>query len=149
MTDYVVGFLFSEDRRRVALIRKTRPEWQAGMLNGPGGKIEQGEVLEETMRREFLEEAGCDIENWQKIAILICPSNRVYFFRAFTGNLDGIKTGIQSCTDERIDVFDVDVFLLWYRKKAVWPTCWMIQMCLDDDVRFPVIIEYQIDGRRR
>jgi hypothetical protein len=30
MTAYVAGFLF--DRERVALIRKSRPQWQAGRL---------------------------------------------------------------------------------------------------------------------
>ena len=148
MTDYVVGFLFSEDRRRVALIRKTRPEWQAGLLNGIGGKVEQGEFPRQAMRREFLEEAGCDIEDWQKVAAVDCPMNRVHFFRAF-GNLDKVKTCILSPTDERVYVFKISEFFTRYRKKTVWPTCWMIQMCLDDDVRFPVIIEYQNDGRRR
>ena len=34
---YVCGFLFSRDRARVLLIRKRRPAWQAGKLNGLGG----------------------------------------------------------------------------------------------------------------
>ena len=35
---YACGFLFSQDRTRVVLIRKRRPAWQAGKLNGVGGK---------------------------------------------------------------------------------------------------------------
>ena len=38
MTKYVVGFMFSPDKQFVALIRKNRPEWQAGKLNGIAGK---------------------------------------------------------------------------------------------------------------
>ena len=148
MTDYVIGFLFSKDRRQVILINKAHPEWQVGLLNGVGGKVESGEVPEETMVREFTEEAGFYVENWQKVATIICPSDRVYFFRAF-GNLDGVKTYGRSPTDERVCVFEMSEFFTWYREKTVWPTCWMIQMCLDDDIRFPVIIEYQADGRRR
>ncbi len=36
---YVVGFMFTEDEKQVVLIEKKRPEWQAGKLNGVGGKI--------------------------------------------------------------------------------------------------------------
>ena len=42
MERMVVGFAFTEDRRSVILIRKNRPEWQAGRLNGVGGHIEPG-----------------------------------------------------------------------------------------------------------
>jgi 8-oxo-dGTP diphosphatase len=44
MQTYACGFLFSLDRTRVLLIRKRRPAWQAGRLNGVGGKIEPGET---------------------------------------------------------------------------------------------------------
>ena len=37
---YVVGFLFNPARRTVLLLQKTHPEWQFGMWNGPGGKLE-------------------------------------------------------------------------------------------------------------
>ena len=37
VTGYACGFLFSDDRRHVVLIRKRRPAWQAGKLNGVGG----------------------------------------------------------------------------------------------------------------
>jgi hypothetical protein len=39
VVEYVVGFAFDTDGR-VALIRKNRPEWQAGRLNGIGGHVE-------------------------------------------------------------------------------------------------------------
>jgi hypothetical protein len=37
--DYVVGFLFRNNLSEVALIKKDRPAWQAGHLNGIGGKL--------------------------------------------------------------------------------------------------------------
>ena len=55
---YVVGFLLNYDRTQVVLIRKNRPAWQAGHLNGVGGKIEMGETPIEAMTREFEEETG-------------------------------------------------------------------------------------------
>lgn len=56
--DYVVGYAFRSDYGAVALIEKRKPAWQAGKLNGIGGKIEPGESPEAAMSREFLEEAG-------------------------------------------------------------------------------------------
>ncbi|HSI37253.1 MAG TPA: NUDIX domain-containing protein, partial [Tepidisphaeraceae bacterium] len=55
---YVCSFAFPPARDRVLLIRKNRPAWQAGKLNGVGGKIEPGETPRQAARREFEEETG-------------------------------------------------------------------------------------------
>ena len=68
MTNYVAGFLIDREARQIALIRKNRPEWQAGQLNGIGGHIEPGEVPREAMRREFMEETGFDSSLWEHFA---------------------------------------------------------------------------------
>jgi 8-oxo-dGTP diphosphatase len=69
---YVVGFMFSQDRRFVALIRKARPEWQKGKLNGIGGKLEEGETGWTAMAREFQEETGCKTKgsDWHYYAVM-------------------------------------------------------------------------------
>ncbi len=66
MIHYCVGFMFTppeEDLTRVVLIRKEKPEWQKGLLNGVGGKIEEGETPIQAMIREFEEEAG--LRTWE------------------------------------------------------------------------------------
>lgn len=55
---FVCGFCFDEERERVVLIEKSQPAWQAGRLNGVGGKVEPGESVSAAMTREFEEEAG-------------------------------------------------------------------------------------------
>jgi 8-oxo-dGTP pyrophosphatase MutT (NUDIX family) len=62
---YVQGFMFNF--QSVALIRKARPAWQAGLWNGIGGKVEPGEYSNHAMYREFLEEAGVNtpIDAWK------------------------------------------------------------------------------------
>src|SRR5690242_7587733 len=57
---YTVGFFFNEDLSKVLLIRKAKPPWQAGRLNGIGGSFEGTESPEKCMDREFLEETGND-----------------------------------------------------------------------------------------
>lgn len=55
---YVVGFYFTDDFTHVALIRKNRPAWQAGLLNGIGGRVEPNETPLDAMVREYAEETG-------------------------------------------------------------------------------------------
>ncbi len=65
-TEYVVGFAFDADLKEVALIRKKTPEWQAGLLNGLGGHVDEGETPEQAMVREFYEEGGVEtnVDHW-------------------------------------------------------------------------------------
>ena len=70
MTEYVAGFLFHECMEFVLLVRKQRPKWQAGRLNAIGGHVEEGEVALDAMVREFREETGLEIYDWQPLACL-------------------------------------------------------------------------------
>lgn len=84
--EWVVGFLFNDDATEVVLIRKNRPEWQAGRLNGVGGKVEQDDVsLVGAMEREFLEEVGVEVygDGWHHFASLDWEEGVVHFLRAF------------------------------------------------------------------
>ena len=71
MDRFVVGFAFTqkEEDRRVLLVKKNRPEWQRGRLNGIGGKIEMGEFPEAAMARECLEETGLTLD-WERRGLL-------------------------------------------------------------------------------
>lgn len=62
-TEYCVGFAFYGSD--VVLIRKARPEFQKGLLNGVGGKIEFGESAVQAMVREFFEETKTQTYNSQ------------------------------------------------------------------------------------
>lgn len=71
-TGYVLGFAFSHTMRSVVLIEKLKPDWQAGKLNGVGGKIEPGENAYDAMAREFFEETGWAISygDWHLFEIM-------------------------------------------------------------------------------
>lgn len=62
MVVYTCAFAFCEES--VLLVRKAKPEWQKGLLNGIGGKVEPGESVLEATVREFKEET----ELWQEEA---------------------------------------------------------------------------------
>lgn len=79
MKRYVLGFMFSEDGTQVALIKKTKPEWQAGKLNGIGGKIEEKEAMHEAMIREFEEETGLRHLEWKQFGEMYGSDWLVYW----------------------------------------------------------------------
>ncbi len=119
-TDYVVGLAFDTDGR-VALIRKNRPAWQAGRLNGIGGHVEPSEIPTATMEREFHEETGSNLTGWDLFVVMGLPDARIYFYRV--RNLSpGVLDGLRTTTDEPIEVHQVadvlDAFA-WDHETAV------------------------------
>lgn len=126
---YVVGFLFSENRKMVALIGKKKPTWQAGRLNGIGGSIEVGESARDAMIREFREETGVHIDGWTEFADMHCFNGdakeeaRVIFFHAFHDDIGLVK----QTTKE--PVFMLPVETLPYLK-TLNNVQWMIPMAL-------------------
>ena len=106
MTRYVAGFLFDDCRQHVVLIRKNRPEWQRGKLNGLGGRIEPGETPASAMRREFQEETGVDIPDWKEFAVLTGTGFVVHFFY---GCADWETIGrVSSLTDELVRTYQLN-----------------------------------------
>lgn len=88
--NYVAGFMF-DGSGNVALVKKNKPEWQKGKLNGIGGKIEEGETPIEAMVREFDEETGCLHLGWQQFCTLSGKGFTVHFFSSM-GDLSQLKT---------------------------------------------------------
>ena len=82
MKHYVLGFLFSQHPTRVVLIRKNKPDWQRGLLNGVGGKVEDGETAHDAMIREFEEEAGVTVAEWEPFCVMAGGDFRVDVFKA-------------------------------------------------------------------
>jgi 8-oxo-dGTP diphosphatase len=101
---YVVGFVFTHDYHHVWLIQKNRPEWQAGKVNGVGGKIEEGESAFKAMTREFYEEAGLHITNWAHFAI-VTDRDETWRLWCFGTTLDESMAEPRSMTDEKLVLF--------------------------------------------
>jgi 8-oxo-dGTP diphosphatase len=101
-TRYVVGFLLDPTLSKVVLIRKLRPEFQHGLLNGVGGHVEDGESPDAAMEREFFEETGMRVPGWVEFLHLLSPDADLTFFRA-VGNVHAVTTA----TDEEVGVYGV------------------------------------------
>lgn len=102
-TTYVLGFLFDPGKLFVALIRKAKPEWQKGLLNGIGGKIEETDITSHAaMVREFREETGADVDSWFRYARMEGDNWAVECFCA-TGDLERLY----SKTKEEVELHRV------------------------------------------
>lgn len=135
---YVAGFMYSKDRKKVALIQKLQPAWQKGLLNGIGGKIELGESPAEAMSREFQEETGVVTtkEQWQLFSTVKKEGEYfVYFFFSITDKVYDVKT-IEA---EKVDIYDVDNL----PKNMINNLNWLIPMSLDQkiDLKEPIKIK--------
>lgn len=107
MIQYVGGFLFHkrqmgplQQKIQVALVTKNKPDWQRGLLNCVGGKIEteRGETPLQAMVREFEEETKLmtmEFDWFPKITLTAADRTwQVFFFAAFWNSqakLTGLK----------------------------------------------------------
>ena len=133
LTAYVLGFAISGSR--VVLIRKNRPAWQKGRLNGVGGKIEEGEDPLDAMHREFHEETGVTGVGWCAFGTLTGPDWVIYLY---AGHLPEGQTP-HSMTDEPVIEVGIKHLGPDVRPSADsedrWPTLpnvtWLVHMGLE------------------
>lgn len=135
MQAYVCGFAF-DDTGNVALIRKQRPEWQKGRLNGIGGHVEDRESGAEAMRREFWEETGVRVHDWELFVTLEGREWFCEFYRAFDVDLSKAKT----TTDEQVEVYST---LEKLPKDVITNLNWLIPLALDSEPIIPNSIWYE------
>lgn len=131
MKQYVTGFLFTDDARQVVLIKKINPQWQQGLYNGIGGKIESGEVAVEAMVREFREETGVSIarELWTHYAQIYRPAE--YDLGLFLAYSDKAFQ-VTSADKELVQLFNVDQL----PNNLIPNLRWLIPLALDREIVF-------------
>jgi 8-oxo-dGTP pyrophosphatase MutT (NUDIX family) len=130
---YVVGFLFSQDFREVTLIRKQKPTWLAGLLNGIGGKIEPGESSEQAMKREFFEEgtypAPSELQ-WKHFCAMSGTNNAASAFSVDFFYTVGRPEWVMSREIEQIEKHETcDIAGGW--EKTIGNLPWLVAMARD------------------
>lgn len=134
MTEYVAGFVFANAGTKVLLIRKKRPEWQCGRLNGIGGHIEPGETPKQAIVREFREEAGVHIEDWRNFLTLSGNDWKVYFYECWLEELPGPFPSFKSMTDENIEWWDTKDIVFPRTDNAMPNLSWILPMALKQNM---------------
>jgi 8-oxo-dGTP diphosphatase len=139
MKRYVVGFRFDGDN--VLLIRKAKPEWQMGRLNGVGGKVEGGEESIAAMVREFREETGIDtVEgDWKYVAKMQgcgLSIDEEWIVRVYASW--GSNAAAQTTTDEEV----IQASSLSLPSSVLRNLHWLVPLCKETEVEFPVTFNY-------
>lgn len=136
MIPYVTGYMFNA-QGRVLMIRKNRPAWQAGKLNGVGGKIEHKEWPHEAMVREFWEETGLTTTtaDWHLKIQLVGRDFELNIFTA-QGEFDQAFDK----TDEKLVV--VDLANPPYAE-MVPTSSWILPMVQDKRLMAPALLKYR------
>lgn len=143
---YVIGFMVKD--ACVLLIRKNKPEWQKGKLNGVGGKIEEGEKPIDAMVREFREETGME-HPWGLWRNTIVQTGKGYELNVFAtlGDIyQAMKTEEEAL--EIVSVRDIP------HHNVIPNLCWMIPLSFDEEVNHPVQVNaekevHHYDSERR
>lgn len=145
MQDYVVGFIHND--HEVALIRKNRPQWQDGFLNGIGGKVEKYENIHDAMVREFKEEAGRFVGPWEHFLTLEGEIARVYCFAVYDEHSDHIPK-LETQEDEPIEIWPLGWLNTGIEESATVPNLeWIIPLLLQRaKYRKPITIEFHGDA---
>lgn len=136
MKHYTIGILLFADFSKVLLIKKNKPEWQAGNYNFPGGEVKSGvESSVACINRKFYAEAGIGIpnEDWNFIGQIVSTSNgkvteTSYKVDIFTTLYDYAKHGeTWSPTSEEIQWFKIDEL----PKNMISNLNWLIPFAID------------------
>lgn len=101
---YVLGFAFQGDD--VLLIRKNKPDFMAGKLNGIGGKVDGLEKPIRAMLREFWEETGITTlyDNWHQFGSFFDKHCLVDCFYSTTIDISLAR----SMESEQVGIYNVD-----------------------------------------
>lgn len=121
-----LGFIFTPDFSQVLLIRKRHPAWQAGKVNGIGGKCEGDEPAAVCMSRELKEETNLDVavSDWRWVTSLEWQEWSVETFSCiYTGDLQAVRT----LTDEDVEWFAVDALPI----NVMSNLRWLIPLAID------------------
>ena len=101
----VVGII--TDNKEILLLKKNNPDWQKGLYNGIGGKVELNTTPLETIIKKCQEEFGVNISNWIELDSEISSSGIEIVYFLTTLNEGEIKK-LQSQTDERAELFSIN-----------------------------------------
>lgn len=131
-----MGFVFNKAKDEVLLIKKKRPEWQAGHWNGVGGKIEQDDDNPQiAMGRESVEELSYPYD-WEHCSTFVCPGGTVFVFRAFSETICFIQK-----EDEQLKIWP----LRDLPENMMSNLKWIIPVCLST-IQFPLIVQQNTLG---
>lgn len=133
----VVGFLRSCETDNIVCIRKKKPDWQRGKLNGVGGKCEYGnqkytqwEEPIDAMKREWREEIGFDAPvEWKHFAMQRGTDYEVFYFKAEMLTFDDMPALPHvNDTGESVEQFSVECLINHWKHSTSPGLSWLLPL---------------------
>lgn len=126
MQKYTLGFIFNKNLDHVLLMHKNRPDWQAGKVNGLGGKLFDGEDSIDCIAREIKEESNLDIQK-ERFVYIGNLSSDTFHMDVFGAVYDGSLADAQSMETEEVEWFQIESL----PKNGIDKLSWLIHITLD------------------
>lgn len=123
MKKYVLGFMFVGDN--CVLIERTKDDWQCGLVNGIGGKIEDNEDPYDAMIREFEEEAGVHTHYHEWNHVITLDNSLSWIIYVFRGDSSRHFDLNQFCDEGKIGLFHT------CPENMEQTARWLYYMCVD------------------
>lgn len=160
MQEYVLGFVFDFTDKQVLLIKKTKPDWQKGLLNGIGGKVEESDLtytdsIHYAMSRECREETSANVpsESWNHFCTMVgidCPDGdwKVYCFSHILRGSSRYKSQFQTVEEEALFWVSLNEIGVTERRNGdqlLGNIPWLVGMALDHYINTnfrPVEVNY-------
>lgn len=130
MKQFSLGFIFDTKLEHVLLIHKNRPAWQAGKINGIGGKFEPGEDGITCIVRETKEESDLTTtaDNWRYVARMKGPDWEIEVFYYM---YDGPHVDASTNEDQPVEWFAVNQL----PPNLMHNLRWLIPLCIDIETK--------------
>jgi 8-oxo-dGTP diphosphatase len=129
---FVLALLYTADKKQVVLMRRTRPDWQAGRINALGGRITVREQPADAARREVREECGVDVLEWVEVLQWEDAEYRMHVMRALSDRALDART----MEDQEVFLASVDAL----PRNVIDNLRWLVPLALDADVAFPIAV---------
>lgn len=102
---YTLGLAFNHDLSKIALAYKNHPSWQEDRYNGIGGEVKESESVLDGMIREFQEETGVQVDEWNQLGMLTFEDAYVHVFASRLPSNQFIE--IDTKTNEKVDIISL------------------------------------------
>lgn len=79
MKEFVLALVFDENYENLLLMRRKKEPY-TGLLNGIGGKIDNGETPHEAVKREFYEETNFDEIDLDLLVTMVFENEHLHVF---------------------------------------------------------------------
>jgi 8-oxo-dGTP diphosphatase len=156
MLRMVVGFIFCG--AHVLLVKKQKPGWQKGLWNGVGGKCEEGELHQEAIVREVMEETGVMVPtaNWTHFATEAVTQSHAPGYELFCYKTTVLKPDTVLGLPVVPSVNDVGEPLRWIKVDTLYGyhklgnLNWLIPLAKDwRQLRAPVLVNVYDDIKEK